>query len=130
MKTDLSPRIHIAIAGFFFGILPALAVAAMTPQAAVDALLAADRAFSSAGAKTDAVSGLGAMFAADVVVPLPSGGFAEGRTAAIAALRANAENLTSRAEWTPVRAGISADGQHGFTAGFMTLIGPMRRRCR
>jgi ketosteroid isomerase-like protein len=98
--------------------------AAVSPQAAVDELLAADRAFSSASAKSDVVSGLGAMFADEVVVPLPTGGFAEGRTAAIAALRANAENLTSRAEWTPVRAGISADGLHCFTAGFMTLHRP------
>jgi ketosteroid isomerase-like protein len=106
--------------------LPALvlSVAAASPQAVVDDLLAADRAFSAASAKTDVVSGLGAMFADEVVVPLPTGGFAEGRNAAVAALRANADNLTSRADWTPVRAGISADGQHGFTAGFMTLHRP------
>ena len=49
-----------------------------TPQAAVDELLAADRAFSAASAKTDLVSGLAAMFDADVIMPLPNGQFAEG----------------------------------------------------
>ena len=41
--------------------------AAATPQSVVDELLAADRAFSAASAKTDLVSGLTAMFAEDVV---------------------------------------------------------------
>jgi len=46
----------------------------------------------------------------------------EVRLSAVAtALRAHADNLTSRTEWTPVRGGISADGQHGFTFGYMTI---------
>jgi ketosteroid isomerase-like protein len=39
---------------------------------------------------------------------------------AVEALRANPLNATSHAEWTPIRAGISADGEHGFTFGYMT----------
>jgi ketosteroid isomerase-like protein len=101
--------------------IPFLTAAADSPQAAVDELLAADRAFSTASAKTDVVAGLSAMFADDVVMPVPSGQFAEGKAAATAALAANADNAKSRIEWTPVRGGISADGQHGFTIGFMTL---------
>ena len=97
---------------------------AATPQSAVDELLAADRAFSAASAKTDLVSGLTAMFADDVVIPNPPGQWAEGKTAVAAVLRANADNARSRTEWTPLRGGISADGQHGFTAGFMTLHRP------
>ena len=96
-------------------------LAAASPQSAVDELLAADRAFSAASAKTDLVSGLTAMFADDVVIPMPPGQFVDGRTAVATALRANADNLTSRTEWTPVRGGISADGQHGFTFGYMTI---------
>ena len=99
----------------------ALPAAAATPQSAVDELLAADRAFSAASAKTDLVSGLTAMFAEDVVVPTPPGQFAEGKAAIAAALRANPDNAQSRTDWTPVRGGVSADGQHGFTAGFMTI---------
>ena len=98
-----------------------LLLAAASPQSAVDELLAADRGFSAASAKTDLVSGLTAMFADDVVIPMPPGQFVDGRTAVATALRANADNLTSRTEWTPVRGGISADGQHGFTFGYMTI---------
>jgi ketosteroid isomerase-like protein len=103
---------------------PAAIFAATTPQAAVDDLLAADRAFSAASAKTDLVSGLSAMFADDVVIPNPPGQFAEGKAAVVAMLRANVDNARSRTEWTPVRGGISVDGQHGFTAGFMTIHRP------
>jgi len=104
--------------------VPVLLAAADSPKAAVDELLAADRAFSAASAKTDVVAGLSAMFADDVVMPVPSGQFAEGKSAATAALAANADNAKSRIEWRPVRAGISADLQHGFTLGFMTLHRP------
>ena len=98
-----------------------LLFAAASPQSAVDELLAADRAFSAASAKTDLLSGLTAMFADDVVIPMPPGQFVDGKTAVVAALRANADNLTARTDWTPVRGGISADGQHGFTFGYMTI---------
>ena len=99
-------------------------VHAATPQSVVDELLAADRAFSAASASTDLVSGLTAMFADDVVIPNPPGQFAEGKAAVVAMLRANADNARSRTEWTPVRAGVSADGAHGFTVGFMTIHRP------
>jgi hypothetical protein len=91
------------------------------PQAALDGLLAADRAFAAASAQTDLVSGISAMFAPDVVMPLPNGSFAESAQAATAALRENPANAGARAEWAPVRGGISADGQHGFTFGYMTV---------
>jgi ketosteroid isomerase-like protein len=101
--------------------MPVICTAAATPQSAVDELLAADRAFSAASARTDVIAGLSPMFAADVVMPTPLGQFADGKAAALAALRANADNARSHVEWTPVRGGMSADGQHGFTVGFMTL---------
>lgn len=95
----------------------------LTPEQAADELLAADRAFAAAAAGVDMVTGLSAMFDAQVVMPLPGGQFARGREAAIAALRANPFNAASRVEWAPVRAGISADGRHGFTFGFLTTRG-------
>src|SRR5580765_5829653 len=101
-----------------------IVTAAATPQSVVDELLAADRAFSAASATTDLVSGLTAMFADDVVIPNPPEQFAEGKAAVVAMLRANADNARSRTEWTPVRGGVSADGQHGFTVGFMTIHRP------
>ena len=115
--------IRVALIAVAF-VLPVLCVAAATPQSAADELLAADRAFSAASAKTELVTGLSAMFADDVVIPMPPGQFAEGKAAVVAGLRTNADNARSRTEWTPVRGGISADGQHGFTAGFMTLQRP------
>jgi glyoxylase-like metal-dependent hydrolase (beta-lactamase superfamily II)/ketosteroid isomerase-like protein len=91
-------------------------------QSVVNELLAADRAFSAAGAKATAVESLSAMFAEDVVMPTPPTAFARGKTAAIAALKANPDNENARVEWAPIRGGVSADGQHGFTFGYMTLI--------
>jgi ketosteroid isomerase-like protein len=89
-------------------------------RVAVDGLLAADRAFSSAAATVDVATALAAMFSAEVIVPGPTG-LTRGRDAVIRALRALPENVESRAQWTPMRGGISADGQHGFTFGFMTV---------
>ncbi|HMB79393.1 MAG TPA: DUF4440 domain-containing protein [Vicinamibacterales bacterium] len=105
-------------------LLTMLFLAAATPQSAMDELLAADRAFSAASAKTDVVTGLSPMFAADVVIPNPPGQFVEGKAAVVALLRANPDNARSQTEWTPARGGVSADGLHGFTAGFMTIHRP------
>jgi ketosteroid isomerase-like protein len=96
------------------------ASAPSAPETVVDELLAADRSFSAASATTDLVSGLAAMFAPDVILPHPAG-IANGAEQAIEVLRANPQNAGARIEWTPVRASISADGQHGFTAGFMSM---------
>lgn len=94
-----------------------------TPQSVVDELLTADRAFSAASAKTDLVSGLSAMFADDVAMIVP-GRIAQGKAAAVDALRASPDNLKTHVHWIPQRAGTSADGQHGFTFGFMLAQGP------
>jgi len=116
-------RMHRALIAIAIAV-PIAGLAAATPQSALDELLAADRAFSAASAKTDLVTGLTAMFAADVVIPNPPGQFAEGKAAVVAMLRANPDNARSQTEWTPVRGGLSADGEHGFTVGFMTLHRP------
>jgi ketosteroid isomerase-like protein len=94
---------------------------ARTPQQVADELLAADRAFAARGATMPVTDALMAMFAADVVLPTPAGVFARGRDAALAALRSNADNVTGRMAWAPIRAGVSADGQHGFTYGYATV---------
>jgi ketosteroid isomerase-like protein len=105
--------------------VPAAAVEARatSPQRVADELLAADRGFAAAAAGTDTATAIAAMFHDDVIMPLPDATFAHGREAAVAALRANPFNTASRAEWAPVRAGISADGRHGFTFGYMTIRG-------
>jgi hypothetical protein len=99
--------------------VPAL-VTAQTPQQAADDLLAADRSFSAASAKTTLVPGLAAMFAADVAMMSPAE-IAYGAAKAREALEANPANKGATATWTPARVGLSADGTHGFTAGFMTI---------
>jgi ketosteroid isomerase-like protein len=120
MITATTRRVRLTLMALAVTI-PVICLVAATPQAAVDELLAADRAFSTASARTDVIAGLSPMFSKDVVMPTPAGQFADGKASAVAALRANADNARSRIEWTPVRGGISVDGQHGFTVGFMTL---------
>lgn len=91
------------------------------PTSAVDDLLSTDRRFASQAAHTDLVSALAAMFADNVVTPVPGTYWAEGKDAVVQSLRANADNEKSRAEWTPIRGGVSADGLQGFTFGYMTV---------
>jgi ketosteroid isomerase-like protein len=91
-----------------------------SPAAIVSGLVAADKAFSAAAAGKPLVESLLPMFDADTVMPAP-GGFVTGRDAIAVALAANPANAGAKASWTPVRGGVSADGQHGFTIGFMTI---------
>ena len=98
-----------------------------TPQAAVDELLAADRAFAAAAAPKTVVDGLAPMLATDAVMPTPAG-FARGKDTIVEALRGNPDNTSGKVEWFPSRGGISADGQHGFTVGYMTLVRPDNSR--
>ena len=93
-------------------------------RAVVDELLAADRGFSAASAATDVASGLSAMFAADVAMQVPGARFSTSSDEAVAVLRADPYNAQARIAWVPVRGGISADGRHGFTWGYMTLRNP------
>lgn len=95
-----------------------------SPQTAANELFAADAAFSRASAGTDLVAGLTAMFAAEVVMPAASGRFAEGLWSVTEWLRSNPDNARSKLVWTPIGGGVSADGQHGFTYGLMTLNKP------
>lgn len=101
-------------------LIPTLDARQPTPQAIVDELLAADRAFSVASGKSDVVNGLSAMFGDDIVLT-HAGGIASGKANAVDALRQNKANTGARIEWTPLRAAVSGDGRHGFTAGFMNL---------
>jgi len=98
--------------------------AAMTPDSAAGELLAADRAFAAAAAHTDLVTALAAMFAHDVIVPAPGGVFASSIDSVLQLLRSNPDNERSRADWKPIRAGVSADARHGFTFGYFTTHRP------
>jgi hypothetical protein len=116
-----------AIAAFLLLAGPACAQDA---RAAVEQLLAADRAFSAGAAGApSAADAIAAMFDAEIVTPVPGTGLAVGRDAAVAALRGLPALREGSASWVPVRGGISADRSHGFTYGFLTLTGgdPARR---
>jgi hypothetical protein len=88
-------------------------------QQAADELLAADRAFAAAAAKTELIPALTAMFSADIAMMAPE--IAYGAAKATDALKANPANAGAKVVWTPARVSVSGDGKHGFTAGVMTI---------
>jgi hypothetical protein len=112
------------------GLFAAQAVAQPAdPQAAVEELLAADRAFSTAAAKaTNPVMIFEIMLDAEATMPSPKGN-AIGRDAVLALFRENPSYREGKVSWAPVRGGISADGTQGFTYGFLSVTGgdPSRR---
>lgn len=84
-------------------------------------LIQADRRFSDEAGGKNVVDAIGNMLADDARAPKPDGSFAVSKQEVVASLSANPSNLTGSARWTPVRVGVSGDGRHGFTYGFMTL---------
>ncbi len=100
-------------------VMPAHAQSAA--RRAVDDLIAADRGYAARAGTLNVVEATDAMLSTGVVMSA-AGTFHVGREAVMAQLRAVPENLTGRLEWAPVRGAISADGTHGFTFGFMTLV--------
>ena len=76
----------------------------------------------TAAKRLSTADALAAMFADDVTAAGPGNVYVQGKARSLEALRANKDNLDSRAEWTPIRGGISADGLHGFTFGYMTVV--------
>jgi hypothetical protein len=114
----------LLVGGLLLGTqLLACAPSSPGPEAAADTLLAADRGFAEASTGTNLISGVTAMLAANATMPVPGSesGFAEGREAIAAALARDTLNATSRAHWTPVRVGVSADGTHGFSIGYFEV---------
>jgi hypothetical protein len=91
-------------------------------------LLATDRALAIFAQDRDLVTALSTVFAADVVMSAPGGHMATGVAEVAETLRASPNESDARMTWTPIRAGISADGLHGFTYGYGTLIRPSGER--
>lgn len=118
MRTSLRIVTGIAVAALSLA-ASSVGVQSPNPARAADELLAADRGFAAAARAADFHTGLGAMFADDVVMPAPGVGFAEGRAAVMVALRRDTANATSTVAWTPIRAAVSGDGTHGYTLGFI-----------
>jgi ketosteroid isomerase-like protein len=105
-------------------VLPVSAAAAMhhesSPAAIAAELVEADRGFAKAAEGKPIIDGLLPMFDDESVMPAPSG-FVKGSEAIKAALASNPLNAGAKVSWTPVRGGVSADGKHGFTIGFMDI---------
>lgn len=99
-----------------------VAVADESPAARLAELVEADKAFAAAGRERPLPEAIGAMLAADAVMPARGEKpFLRSREEIVAYLAANPATATARADWYPVRGGISADGQQGFTAGYLLV---------
>jgi ketosteroid isomerase-like protein len=120
MKT---PSVLVALAALW---LPVAVVfgQGQTPRTAVDSLLAADVAFAADARQRTPADIITAMLAEAAIAPQPDGTFARGKSAVQRALAANPDNSNGRLDWFPARGGVSADGQHGFTVGYMTQHRP------
>ena len=96
--------------------------AALTPQQVAQSLLDADRAFAKAASKTDMIGALASMFSDGVLMAAPPTGLVIGKAAVVATVSRQPDVATSHATWTPIRVGVSQDGQHGFSFGYFTMI--------
>lgn len=103
--------------------------AQQSPQAALDGLFDAERALSEAAAKRTPAEGIASLMASDGVLMTPTGPVV-GPEAALASLSANPANSGRFAHWRPIRGGISADGQHGFTMGYLEIDGGQPDRAK
>lgn len=90
------------------------------PAQIATSLLDTDRAMAQLSQRSGWAAALDTMLADNVVMPAPPDGFTRGKAAAMQALQRTIPGATKGVRWTPVRVGISADGHHGFTLGYMT----------
>lgn len=97
---------------------PVSSVTSSVPQAVANDVLATERRFSAAAATQPFVSVMNAMLTTSALMPAPRGEILSGRGAIVAALAATADS-TAHARWTPIQVGLSEDGTHAFTVGFL-----------
>lgn len=102
--------------------IAAVSAVQLSPQAAVDELLAADRAFAQQAAQLPPADAFGRMAHPDIAMAV-GGRQHFGRDAVLAALRESPNYRGTGMRWTPIRGGISADGTHGFTFGYAEVVG-------
>lgn len=109
-------------AALLLPVAAAPAAAQTNARAALEGLLAADRQFAAAAARSGVADGIVAAFAPDVTLSI-RGRFADGRAAALAALREAPSYQGAHARWRPIGGTVSADGRHGFTTGYLDIDG-------
>ena len=66
---------------------------------------------------------LDAMFADGVIAPWQRGEIVKGKAAVIRAMLQSPDSA-AKLSWTPIRGGVSADGLHGFTYGYLAAEHP------
>jgi hypothetical protein len=93
------------------------------PMAAVTTLLDIDRAFSKTSSDLSMRAAFDAMFADGVITPWQRGEIVKGKAAVIRALRQSPDSI-AKLSWAPIRGGVSADGLHGFTFGYLAAAYP------
>ncbi len=91
--------------------------------AAVTTLLDIDRAFSKTSSDLSMRAALDAMFADGVIAPWQRGEIVKGKAAVIRALLQSPDSV-AKLSWAPIRGGVSADGLHGFTFGYLAAEYP------
>lgn len=99
------------------------AAADPAPMAAVMTLLDIDRAFSKTSSDLSMRAALDAMFADGVIAPWQRGEIVKGKAAVIRALLQSPDSV-AKLSWAPIRGGVSADGLHGFTFGYLAAEHP------
>jgi ketosteroid isomerase-like protein len=94
----------------------------IAPADAAGELMAAEHAYAAASTESEGWAIVDRMFADDIVLfapPVP--GFAIGRDAGIDALEQATATSVGEVGWRPLRVGVSADGEHGFSFGYLTI---------
>ena len=97
------------------------APAAATP-AALSELLAEEARLAKSADALDPAAGIASMMADNVRLYTRGGPF-NGKAAALEALKSNPANNGKKASWRSIKSGISGDGTHGFTFGYLTIDG-------
>ena len=108
--------IWTSVAAVSFVLAPAPSANALTE------LLTDEQRLAAAAAKLAPAEAIGSMMAEDVRLYTRGGPF-RGRTDAVAALKASRANQGAGISWRPIKSGISGDGTHGFTFGYLTIAG-------
>ena len=111
-----------SVAAVSLAIAPAPALAAEALPAPLTELLADEARLAAAAETLAPAEAIGAMMREDVRLYTRGGPF-KGRAEAVAALKANPANQGSGVGWRAVKSGISGDGTHGFTFGYVTIAG-------
>ena len=99
---------------------PAASAEAIPP--ALTGLLAEEKTLAEAARTLPPAEAIASLLTEDARLYTRGGPF-RGRAAALEALKANPANAGKSASWRSIKSGISGDGTHGFTLGYLTIDG-------